>query len=337
MKFIFKTIFKILVLFIILIIPVGLFITFFALNQKQIPVWNIGIRNIVLFSKNYALPIITISYFIATLLTVSLIDKMKVRSIFLLHIPAVLIGVVIIGVFFLIQSNNYPLSLIEKRMYLGYRTFLKENVFNDLRERSVLLMRTDQNQFTVYLYDKVNNSLIIMNNMNASKKGKNHLYVDQDGRQIVLREGQKKKITTVNIPYDEFNYKSSILNNKMILFYAKQLRGSLQSFRALFAKLPPIDQFVFFGAIYLSLLMISIPFTYALNDGGWGFSGIIGVVFILVILPFLYGIILKSMQNFSFNLSFLGKYSYLFPAIIYGFIGILIDIAVKVRGMKKGI
>ena len=165
MKFIFKTIFKILVLFIILIIPVGLFITFFALNQKQIPVWNIGIRNIVLFSKNYALPIITISYFIATLLTVSLIDKMKVRSIFLLHIPAVLIGVVIIGVFFLIQSNNYPLSLIEKRMYLGYRTFFKENVFNDLRERSVLLMRTDQNQFTVYLYDKVNNSLIIMNNM----------------------------------------------------------------------------------------------------------------------------------------------------------------------------
>jgi hypothetical protein len=98
-----------------------------------------------------------------------------------------------------------------------------------------------------------------------------------------------------------------------------------------------MDKFLFLGTLYLSLLMISIPLTYALNDGGWGFSGIIGVIFILIVLPFFYGVSLRTMQTFNINIPLLARFSYLLPSIIFGFIGILIDIAVKVRGIKKGI
>ncbi|MBA7618631.1 hypothetical protein ES703_25961 [subsurface metagenome] len=338
MKFILKTIIKILIFSLLLIIPTGLFITFFTLNQRDIPVWNIGIRNIILFAKNLSLPIIAISYLVATLFTISLIDKMKVRSLFLLHIPPLLICVaLIIGVSFIQQSKKYPLSIIEKKIQPGYRTFLREDVFNDVKDNALMLKRSDQNLFTVYIYDKTKNNLMVLNNMNMGKKGENSVFIDRNKKQMVLTFRQKKKDTSLKIPYSDFKRQGGIINNKIILFYVEHLRRTLLSFKVYFETLAEDDESIFLVTVFLSILMISIPFTYALNDGGWGFSGIIGEIFVLALLPFLYGAVLKIVQNISLNLSFLGRYSYLFPPIIFCSIGILIDIAIKVRGIKKGI
>ncbi len=337
MRFIIKTIIKILILFFILIFPIGFFVPLFVLNLRHIPLWNIGIRNTLLFTRGYSLVIISASYLLATLLTISLVDKMKVRSIFLLHIPAVITGVILIGGFFLFQSNNYPLSIIDSELNLGFRSFFKDDVFNDMQYRSVLFRRNAQGKYTVYLYDKKDNRLTTMYNVSMSKKDKNSLSIQQDKNQVVFNYIQQKKLNTVKIPFNNFDTRNEILDNKMLLFYGKQLRRTAGYVQALLGKLTAADKFLFLGTLYLSLLMISIPLTYALNDGGWGFSGIIGVIFILVLLPFFYGVSLRTIQTFNINIPILARFSYLLPSIIFGFIGILIDIAVKVRGIKKGI
>jgi hypothetical protein len=170
-----------------------------------------------------------------------------------------------------------------------------------------------------------------------NNKDYNTLSIQQDNNQVVFNYIQQKKPYTVKVPFNDFDTKNEILDNKMLLFYGKQLRRTSGYVQVLLGNLPTMDKYLFLGTLYLSLLMISIPLTYALNDGGWGFSGIIGVIFILVVLPFFYGVSLRTIQTFNVGTPFLARFSYLLPSIIFGFIGILIDIAVKVRGIKKGI
>jgi hypothetical protein len=337
MRFILKTLIKIIIFFIVIIIPIGFFITFFVLNQRDIPVWNIGIRNILITTKDFALPTIIISFLFATLLTISLVDKMKVRSIFVLHIPAVLIGIALIIAFYGIQKNEQPLAIMAKDVRLGYLSFFRDNVFNQINNHSIMVKKPKRNIYTVYIYDKSNNKLTILNNVSYGKKGKNYMYINKDRKQIEFFYTQRGKSMVISVPFSDFRVKNSSINNRFIIFYVNQLRKTLTSIRGLYAKLTKIDVYILLGALFLSILMISIPLSYALNDGGWGFSGIIGVIFIFLVLPFLYGGVLRFLLNARINAAFLGRFSYLFPSIIFCGIGILFDILIKVRGMKKGI
>ncbi len=331
MKFIGRAIIRILILFVILIVPVGFFITFFALNQKNIPIWNIGIRNVLSFGGYYKVPIVAISYFIATLITVSLVDKMKIRSLILLHIPPVLIGAALIGGFYLIQAKRQPFRIIEHRVRLGYGSFLKEGVFNEVGNSAMMIEKNEQNRFTLYIYKRESNDLFVMGSMSGSA-----ISIDQAGQKVSFTSG-KRKIITHTVPFKDFHSYEGVADNRMFRLYVNQLRKTVSSFRKYFQQAEGVERFLFLGAVFISVLMISIPLTYALNDGGWGFSGITGAIFILLVLPFLYGGIFFFIQKMRFSSSFLGSYAYLFPAIVFALIGIVLDISVKVRSIKKGI
>ena len=137
MKFILKTALKILVLSIILIIPVGLIITCLSITQRGIPVGNLGVRNIFLYAQNYSLLIFFISYLMSSLLVTSLIDKLKVKSVIALHIPALIVGTVFAGGIYFTRYRHYPLPLGENTLKLDHKTFLREGVFNEAFKISI--------------------------------------------------------------------------------------------------------------------------------------------------------------------------------------------------------
>jgi hypothetical protein len=331
MKFIGRAIIRILILFVILIIPVGFFITFFALNQKNIPIWNIGIRNVLSFAGYYSVPIVAISYFIATLITVSLVDKMKIRSLILLHIPPVLIGAALIGGFYMLQVKRQPFKIIEHGVRLGYGSFLKEGVFNEVGNRAIMIEKNEQNRFTLYVYNRENNDLFVLGTLPRSS-----ISIDRAGQKVSFTSG-KRKIITYTVPFKDFHSYEGVADNRIIQLYVNQLRKTVSSFRKYFQQAEGMERFLFLGAVFISMLMISIPLTYALNDGGWGFSGITGAIFIVLVLPFLYGGIFFIIQKMRLSTSFLGSYAYLFPAVVFALVGIVLDIAVKVKSIKKGI
>ena len=97
-----------------------------------------------------------------------------------------------------------------------------------------------------------------------------------------------------------------------------------------------VHLYILFGALLLTFLMISIPLVYAMNDTGWGFSGIIGIFLILAILPFFYNFMIQAINRFITLTSFLGMYAYLFPAIVFGLCGLLLDVIIKSRSRASG-
>ncbi len=337
MKFILKTTIKILIFSVLFIIPIGLFITFFSLSGRNIPIWNIGIRNILLFSQNYSLLIIFISYLISTLLIISLTDKQKVRSIFLLHIPALIAGGILVGGIYLTRYRHYPLSLGEKNVQLDHRAFLRENVFNDVSGKLILIKKSENNYYTLYIYDRTKNDLVIANNVGIGTGKKNFISISQNNRRLNFTYERNKKSESLIIPYKDFTVKNDLINNRLINRYTVQIRKLTISLSNYFMNLDQTDKYIFLGTLFISVLMISIPLTYALNDGGWGFSGIIGVILLLVLLPFFYGAVFKILQRFRFGMSFLGRYSYLSSPLILCFCGFFIDLLVKIRRREKKI
>jgi len=95
MKFLVKSVINTFIFMAILIIPVTLFITFFALSNIDLPLWNIGVRNILMHAGSLLIPALVLSYLIATLLVVALVDKIRVKSIILLHVPSIILALVI--------------------------------------------------------------------------------------------------------------------------------------------------------------------------------------------------------------------------------------------------
>jgi hypothetical protein len=340
MRFLSRTVLKIAVLFIVLIVPVGLYIAFFTLNQRNIPIFNLGLRNLMITVRNLTLPIITVSFLLSTLFTVSLIDKMKVRSLFLLHFPALIIGAILLWVFYGTRMKEEPLQVKEQAVKLGYLSFFKEGVFNDLGKKKVLIKTETDNLYTVYIYDRSTGGLTILPKTSAgakprvAEKGRNSIIIDRKAKQLEFSSGRKSVLT---LPFSDFQKKVNSINNPALRFYVQQLRKTITAIRSNATRLRGIDLSLFFSVFFLSVLMISIPLTYAMNDGGWGFSGITGVILILSLLPFFYGFILKILQGTSVGGSFFGRFSYLFPALVFCGIGIILDILIKVRGMKKGI
>lgn len=335
MKFILKTVLKIILYLILLFVPVTIFITFFSLNKNGIPVWNLGIRNVLEYSKNYLLPSLFISYLISTLLAVALADKMKVRSLFLLHIPPLVVGCLLGAAFFYLRPKEVAFPIQKGTLRLGVNNYLRKDVFNDLGDSILYIESTGIESYTVYLYDRNENKLQVFRDMNLGRKKGNHLLIDAQKGEIIIVTKKGETEAFLFLPYRDVRIHKSTVNLKLVQAYENRVRSVLSMFRARGAQLKPLEMEIMLSLLLLSLLMISIPLTYGLNDRGWGFAGPLGALLVLGLLPFLYGFVLKLINIFPGITGILGRYAYLFPAAVYGLIGICLDIAVKAGSHRK--
>ncbi|MFW6137592.1 MAG: hypothetical protein ACOC7U_00315 [Spirochaetota bacterium] len=331
MRFVFRSIIKIIVFFLIVLIPVALFITIFSLNQREIPLWNIGIRNIFIQAQNYTLHTVVISYLISVLLYVSLVDKIKVKSIVMLHIPPILAGALLMGGGYFLHQPQGPFK-IKKDMRIGYLTFLKEKTFNTAGNRLVYLVpEAKDNPYTVCLYERPENKLHIIEHLHITETGNNYLQVDKAKKLIAItytKHGQKNH---VNIPFEALHTSDDITTNPLLLMYRNLLTQLTSTLKQKLGGLGISRMFVFASSMLLSVLLVSIPLTYLLNDGGWRFSGLAGMVLVLAALPLFYSVVFKLLGNIRLDTSFLGEYYYLFAPVVFSCIGVCISIAVKTK------
>lgn len=334
MKFILKTALKILILSIILVIPVGLIITCLSLNQRGIPVGNLGVRNIFLYAQNYSLLIFFISYLMSSLLITSLIDKLKVKSVIALHMPALIVGAVFAGGIYFTRYRHYPLPLGENTIKLDHKTFLLDGVFHEVPDRAIMLKSSGKNNFTLYLYDKTSNDLWITENLSVKKTGKDLVFIDEPNRVVNFTYKKNQTIDSLKIPFNVFTANNKLFDNPLIDRYMRQLRNVIISIKKYTGALSQTGKYIFSGVLYLSVLMILIPLTYAFNDRGWGFAGLIGIIVLLVVTPFFYGAIIKLFGKVRFNLSFLRQYSYLSLPLVLCLFGVFLDILVKITGKR---
>ena len=336
MKFLAKSVINIIIFMLILIIPVALFVTFFALRNLDLPLWDIGIGNVLIQTRKYLLPSIVISYLLAILLVVARVDKMRVKSIFLLHLPAVVVACIIGAGLFLLQERPVikdPLGRAGQDMDLAPHRFLKNDVFTQAGNRQIRVKWEGREALHIYYYDSDINRPVYISNINMGRNGKNQFYVDESGRLVVLKSGRLpgKK---ASISYSDFARRNNTTDLHIFRAYEKQM-GELYRWLRQRGSMTGIHLYILFGALLLTFLMISIPLVYAMNDTGWGFSGIIGIFLVLAILPYFYNLIIRAVGRFLTLTSFMGTYAYLFPAILFGLCGLLLDLVVKTRSKAR--
>ncbi len=334
MKFILKTALKTLILSIILVIPVGLIVTYLSLNQRGIPVGNLGVRNIFLYAQNYSLLIFFVSYLMSSLLVTSLIDKLEVKSVIALHIPALMVGAVLAGGIYFTRYRHYPLPLGVNTIKLDHKTFLRDGVFNEVSDKAIMLKNSGENNFTLYLYDKTSNDLSITGNLSAEKNGNDLIFIDEPNRVVYFTYKKNQVTDSLKIPFNEFTVNNKLFDNPLIYRYMGQIRNVINLIKKYMYALSQTEKYIFSGVLYLSVLMILIPLSYALNDRGWGFAGLIGIIVLLVVTPFFYGAIIKLFGKVRFNLSFLRQYSYLSLPLVLCLFGVFLDILVKITGKR---
>jgi len=330
MKIMLNIMLKIILFFAILIIPVSLLITTYSLTKNNIPLWNIGIKNIVGYARRFYIPTISISYLISILIAISLVDKIKVRSIFMLHIPPVLIGCLLFGVVVYTESRNTPFKILERNITTGFYTFFKRDVFNATESKLIFVKKTGNYRYSLYIYDKEKNDLELIKGIYTSKGHRDSISFNTRKRQALIRylkNGHRKEVV---IPFETFEKGQNITTNKFSLFYSNQIKELLYHIQNKYKSLKRVDSYILLASVIISILLISVPLSYLFNDGGWALSGIIGVVFILTLLPLSYNGIFKLLENLNINATFLGGYKYLLPFIIMGVFGIAFDIIAKV-------
>ena len=322
---------KILLRFAVLLTPIGLFVSFLLLGRRGIPAWNIGIRNVIALALGNAAPIAIVSYLVATLLTVALIDKTKVRSIFLVHIPPILAGVIILGGLYLIQNTRRPFPLVRGALTLGRKVFIKENVFTNLKEYSLLLKEKGKDPLTLFIYDRAKNDLDVIPGLRFERGKPNALYLDDRSETVVIK---RKGAEILSFPYREFGSKPAVTGSRLVRFYAKGAGAAAKILEAHGAKLRRRDRYLFSAALLLSVLMLSIPLTFAFNDAGWGFSGLTGAVLVLAALPYVYWGVFKAFQATGLRAYLTVGYGYLFPCAILCLLGVLIDLIIKIKARR---
>jgi hypothetical protein len=331
MRFIAREMSKILLRFAVLLTPIGLFVSFLLLGRRGIPAWNIGIRNVIALALGNAAPIAIVSYLAATLLTVALIDKTKVRSIFLVHIPPILAAVIILGGLYLIQNKRQPFPLVRGALTLGRKVFIKENVFTNLKEYSLFLKEKGKDPLTLFIYDRAKNDLGVIPGLRFERGKPNALYLDDRSETVVIK---RKGAEILSFPYREFGSKPAVTGNRLVRFYAKGAGAAAKILEAHGAKLRRRDRYLFSAALLLSVLMLSIPLTFAFNDAGWGFSGLTGAVLVLAALPYVYWGVFKAFQATGLRAYLTVGYGYLFPCAILCLLGVLIDLIIKIKARR---
>ncbi len=337
MKFLVKSVINIVIFMVILIIPVTLFVTFFALGNIDLPLWNIGVRNVLIYARKFLVPSILVSYLLATLLVVARVDKMRVKSIFLLHLPAVIAACIIGAGLFMLQNRQSlqdPFKLAGEDMDLAPHRFFNSDVFTQAGSRQIRVKWQGREAVGIYYYDSEVSRPVTITNIKTGQNGTNQLYVDEQERVVVLKSGNLPG-HTVRIPYSDFLRRKNTTDLQIFRGYEKQIREIYRWLRERGSLTGP-HLYILFGALLLTFLMISIPLVYAMNDTGWGFSGIIGIFLVLAILPFFYNFMIKAVNRFITLTSFLGMYAYLFPAIVFGLCGLLLDVIIKSQSRARG-
>ena len=330
MKFIIRTTLRIIFLTLLFTVPIGLFITVLMLAGRDVPLWNIGIRNILIVSKNLLVPIVSASYLFSTLFAVALVDRMKMRSIILLHVPPLVAGAVIAAVLALTGLIDTS-GAIDRNTAVGYRTFLKEDVFNRADGSMIHVSKDVPGRSSLLLYEKDSNTLIPMNNISLSKSVK----IDRAKRLLLISYEGKTIRYSKGFPFSVFVKKSPLTSGRFVGFYTGHVRSLLRTVRSQYVNLTGRDRMLFGGFLFLSVLLFSISLTNAMNDRGWRLFGIVAVFFILFLLPLFYRAIFRIIDTAGTNPEFLGRYSFLFPAILAGGCGIIIDIVAKIFGTGR--
>ena len=328
---------NIIIFMLILIIPVALFVAFFALRNLGLPLWDIGIGNVLIQVRKYLIPSIVISYLLAALLVVARVDKMRVKSIFMLHLPAVVVACIIGAGLFLLQDRpvlKNPLERAGHDMDLAPHRFFKNRVFTQAGNRQIWVKWEGRQALAAYYYDSDIRRPVYISNIHMGRNGKTQFYVDESGRQVVLTSGRLPG-SKASISYSDFPRRNNSTDLNIFRAYEKQM-GELYRWLRQRGSLTGIHLYILFGALLLTFLMISIPIVYAMNDTGWGFSGIVGIFLVLAILPYFYNLIIRAVGRFLTTMSFMGTYAYLFPAIVFGLCGLLLDVIIKSRNRASG-
>jgi hypothetical protein len=292
--------------------------------------WNIGFRNILVTARGFFMPIVIGSYLIAALITVALLDKTKVRSIVLLHIPPLVAGALVIGGAYLAQRGSGPFPVMRSSLSLGWRVFVKESVFNEIRGRTLLLRGTGRGAgYDVFVHEDKSGKVDVYPDVRPGRKGGRSLYVDEAEEALAVSQGPGRR--TLLIPYDEFDVRPVLSRNVLVRAYTERIRELRDIIGVHANRLSGRDRRLFFAALFLSVLMISIPLTFALNDAGWGFSGLTGALAVLAALPYLYWGVFTLVWRTRLRSYMAVGYGYLYPCVLVCSLGVLVDLLVKMR------
>jgi len=93
--------------------------------------------------------------------------------------------------------------------------------------------------------------------------------VDEAEEAFVVSQGPGRK--TVTVPYDEFRGGPVLMRNFLMRAYTDRVRDMRDLIGIHADRLAGRDRRIFYAALFLSVLMISIPLTFAFNDAGWVF------------------------------------------------------------------
>ena len=307
---------RIFIYFAILFIPVAIFVITYQVNNLGFTVTKLGIRSIFEIGiKNLPLIIIA-SYILALILSIALIDKIKVDSLLVLHIPPIIISIGLITIFYFSSGNNNFFITEERVIRPGYRLFFKERVFNEINN-DILYIYSVNNKNRYLLYNREKNNIILLSGLSF-----------KDDRVILL---DIKKQPVMSLQYKEISIKKdeNLLTTKYFKRYIKTIKFIVFKIKEIYGSLKKIDGYIFLGSMLVSFLILSIPLAFIINDGGWGVTGLIGVILIMGFVPYIYNILFKFNKLYKPIVSLMGSYSYLiYPAII-SLIGIILDIIIS--------
>lgn len=339
MRFILRTTLKLLLFVFVLAVPVTLVVTLFALHQSPLPLWNIGVRNVIRYAGGFVTPSLLISYLLATLLVVALVDKMKVRSVAILHIPPLLAGALLGGVLFLVGSggqDQLPFHIDRNPVRVGVNTFVRRDAFLSAGDKILYL---DGKGEPLYLYDRGDGSTTVMREVRLSRRGGGGLYLDPEKRQVVIHPSgaaaPRGKGEPIELPYAEFVEHDSVLANPLVGAYARRLRSLFLQVEEGAEHLERRQRTALLGTLFLSLLLLSVPMAYGLNDRGWRFAGLAGVLLILAILPAAYALVVSAAERFQASGRLPVFHPFLLTAAVFAFLGIVLDLVIALRGASR--
>ncbi|RKX94092.1 MAG: hypothetical protein DRP84_07540 [Spirochaetes bacterium] len=320
MKFILYLSKRILLLFIVLIIPTAIALVSYSIIRLGIQPYNVGFRSIFNLAINQLPIIIFISYILAIIFSIVLIDKTKIENLFLLHIPPIIITMVILSIFtaFNLKSRTEKFFITSNsKILVGIDTFFKRGVLNDFGNK-IIYVNFHNGKLISFLYDRKTDYLTYIKKIKHASNG------------LLLYPGNKtSKAGPIKISYGDLHQNSYFFKGKLIRNYSLRLEKLAKNIKGLYYRLGRYDKLIFLSSFILSFIIFIVPFSFLINDGAWGTTGLIGVALILAILPFFYNFIFTMELKYSGLFSFFGKYSYLVCPACFFVIGFLMDVFIK--------
>lgn len=342
-----RTTLKLLLLIPATAVPLTLLATLFALHQSRLPLWNLGARNVLRSASGYALPALLIGYLLSVLLVVALVDKMKVRSLLMVHLPPLLAGALLAGALCLAGAcagrEQLPFPLERNTVRVGVNTFVPREVLVPAGDRVLYLGGPGG---PLYLYDRGEGATLVMREVALSRRGAGGLYLDPAGRRVVIhppsgavyapgggRPGGEGE--PVRIPYEAFQEPDPLLSSPLLIAYAGRLRTLFREARDATGSLESRRGAAVLGTLAFSLLLLVVPLAYGLNDRGWGVAGLAGALFLLAAVPVACGLVLAGARRLQEAGMLPGIHPFLPAAVVFALVGIMLDLVITLRGSSR--